>query len=66
MLKFVIKEIIIPIKIGIKKAKWKKLHPESDTIPMNIFDFSRVVIGKWSYGELNVAPKTTSPCPNLS
>ena len=54
MLKAVIKEVLIPIKIGIRKAKLKKLHPESDTIPMNYFDFSHVVIGNGSYGELNV------------
>lgn len=54
MLKAVIKEVLIPIKIGIRKAKWKKIHPESDTIPMNDFDFSHVALGYGSYGELNV------------
>lgn len=54
MLKAVIKEVLIPIKKGIRNAKWKKLHPNSDTIPMNYFDFFRVEIGKGSYGELNV------------
>ena len=32
----------------------KKLHPNSDIVPMNYFDFSHVKIGISSYGKLNV------------
>lgn len=51
---FEIKEIIKLFRVGYRKRKWYKLHPDSDTIPMNEFDFSHVVIGNGSYGELNV------------
>ena len=37
-----------------KGKKWHKLHPNSDTTPMNDFDFEHVLIGKGTYGELNV------------
>lgn len=49
-----IKEILRLFRIGQIKRKWKKLHPNSDTVPMNDFDFSHVVAGRESYGELNV------------
>ena len=49
-----LKEILKSYKVGIRKAKWKKLHPNSDTVPMNYFDFSHMKIGIGSYGELNV------------
>ena len=39
---------------GHRKYKWNRLHPDSDTIPMNSFDFSKVKVGRGSYGELNV------------
>lgn len=51
---FEIKEIIKLLKVGYRKRKWHKLHPDSDTIPMNDFDFSHVALGYGSYGELNV------------
>lgn len=35
-----------------RKYKWKKLRPGSDTIPMN--DFDHADIGQGSYGKLNV------------
>ena len=54
MLKQIIKMLLNPLKIEVRKAKWKKLHPNSETIPMNYFDFSHVEIGYGSYGELNV------------
>ncbi len=47
-------EFVALIKSGRRKRKWRKLHPDSDTIPMNAFDFNHVSVGKWSYGELNV------------
>ena len=47
-------EFIEIAKNGHRKHKWHRLHPDSDTIPMNSFDFSRVTVGKGSYGELNV------------
>ena len=40
--------------MGERKRKWHKLHPNSDTIPMNNFDFNHVDIGHGSYGELNI------------
>ena len=49
-----LKEILRLYKAGIRKAKWRKMHPDSDTIPMNTFDFNHVEIGRASYGELNV------------
>lgn len=46
------------IKQSLKKVlynyKWKKLHPNCQMFPVNKFDFSKVTIGKWSYGELHV------------
>lgn len=42
------------LKMGIIRKKWHRLHPNSDTIPMNEFDFNHVDIGFGSYGELNV------------
>ena len=42
------------LKVGKRKKKWHKLHPNSDTTPMNDFDFEHVLIGKGTYGELNV------------
>lgn len=47
-------EFIEIARSGHRKYKWHKLHPDSDTIPMNNFDFTKVEIGKGSYGELNV------------
>ena len=47
-------EFIEIAKSGHRKYKWHKLHPDSDTIPMNQFDFNHVSIGKGTYGELNV------------
>lgn len=47
-------EFIEIAKSGHRKYKWHRLHPDSDTIPMNSFDFSRVKVGRGSYGELNV------------
>lgn len=49
-----IKELLRVIKHGIRKRCWHNLHPGSDTIPMNDFDFNHVEIGQGSYGELNV------------
>lgn len=50
----IVGEIIEIIKKGNRKRRWHKLHPESDTIPMNSFSFEQVEVGKGSYGELNV------------
>ncbi len=47
-------EMIALLKCGYRKQKWHKLHPDSDTIPMNGFDFSKVSVGKGTYGELRV------------
>ena len=49
-----LKEILRLFKVGERKRKWHKLHPDSDTIPMNDFDFNHVDVGHGSYGELNV------------
>lgn len=49
-----LKELYHLFKLGNKKKKWKKLHPGSDTVPVNDFDFENVYIGEKSYGELNV------------
>ena len=54
MIKEILKEALKPYKAGMRKYKWKKLHPGSDTIPMNDFDFDHADIGQGSYGELNV------------
>lgn len=42
------------LKSGYRKSKWHKLHPNSDTIPMNEFRFDCVEVGVGTYGELNV------------
>lgn len=47
-------EIFALLKCGYRKQQWQKLHPNSDTIPMNSFDFTKVDVGKGTYGELNV------------
>ena len=49
-----LREILHLFKMGERKRKWHKLHPNSDTIPMNNFDFNHVDIGHGSYGELNI------------
>ena len=49
-----IKEILRLSRVGKRKKEWNKLHPESDTIPMNDFNFENVSLGHGSYGELNV------------
>ena len=49
-----IKEFLRLFRVGKRKSEWNKLHPESDTIPMNAFSFENVSIGHGSYGELNV------------
>ena len=42
------------IKAGNRRRRWHKMHPQSDTVPMNKFNFEQVEIGEGSYGELNV------------
>lgn len=42
------------IRMGVIRKRWKKMHPNSDIIPMCSFDFSKVTIGENSYGELSV------------
>lgn len=49
-----VKEVLRLFRVGQRKRKWKKLHANSDTVPVSDFDFSRVTIGRGSYGELNV------------
>ncbi len=50
----IIGEFLHIAKLGFIRRKWHKLHPDSDTLPMNSFNFDHVSIGKGSYGELNV------------
>ena len=50
----VLGEIKNIIKSGIRKRKWHKMHPDSNTIPMTDFDFSHVVVGKGTYGEIRL------------
>lgn len=47
-------EFLSIAKKGYRKRKWHRLHPDSDTVPMNSFNFEHVEIGKGSYGELNI------------
>ncbi len=47
-------DLISVLKSGYRKYKWHKLHPDSDTVPMNGFEFSKVEVGKGTYGELAV------------
>lgn len=37
-----IKEILRLFRVGKRKNQWNKLHPDSDTIPMNEFNFENV------------------------
>ena len=50
----ILKEMVNIFRSSVRKRNWKKLHPNSDTIPMNEFDFNKVQLGYGSYGELNV------------
>lgn len=50
----ILKEFAKLYKTAERKKRWKKLHPGSDTIPMNDFSFQKVEIGTGSYGELYV------------
>jgi acetyltransferase-like isoleucine patch superfamily enzyme len=36
------------------RKKWRKLNAHNETIPINFFDIEKVVIGKKTYGELNI------------
>ncbi len=47
-------DFIDNIRLGVLRRKWHKLHPDSDTIPMNSFDFSHISVGEYTYGELNI------------
>ena len=49
-----IRELWRSFRLGMRKQRWVRLHPESDTIPMNCFDFDRVQAGRGAYGELNI------------
>lgn len=49
-----LKEVCKLFCVGARKGKWKKTHPNSDTIPMNKFTFDHVEVGYGTYGELNV------------
>lgn len=46
------------IKQSLKKViynyRWKKTHPKCLMFPVNKFDFNKVTVGEWSYGELRV------------
>lgn len=55
MIKFnIFSDVMELLKSGYRKQKWQKIHPDSDTFPMNAFDFSKVSVGKGTYGELNI------------
>lgn len=41
-------------KATIRKCLWNRIHPNCMMIPTNKFDFRKVEIGNYSYGELNV------------
>lgn len=47
-------EFIEIARSGHRKYKWHKLHPDSETIPVNQFDFNHVSVGRGTYGELNI------------
>ena len=42
------------IKLNRFRRCWYKKNIENGTIPMNCFDFEKVRVGKYSYGELNI------------
>ena len=54
MLRHIFKEFTDIYRVAKRKKKWHELHQNSDTIPMNNFDFNHVEIGIGTYGELNV------------
>lgn len=55
VLKYSIMGVILDMmRLGLVRKRWHKLHPDSDTIPMNAFDFDHVSVGRHTYGELNV------------
>lgn len=42
------------IVLSLFRRQWKKNNPNNGTIPMNLFDTGRIMVGKESYGELNI------------
>lgn len=50
----VLTKIINRIQMYQKKKLWRKLHPDSDTLPANEFFFDHVTVGKNTYGLLRV------------
>ncbi len=36
------------------KIRWRKLNKHNNTVPENIFDINKVLVGNYSYGRLNV------------
>ena len=54
MISILFREFKSILKACVWKKRWRDLHPDSDTLPMNNFDFNHVSLGKGSYGELNV------------
>lgn len=36
------------------KIRWRKLNRHNNTVPGNIFDINKVLVGNYSYGRLNV------------
>lgn len=50
----IITKIINRIQMYQKKKLWRKLHPDSDTLPDNEFFFEHVSVGKNTYGLLRV------------
>lgn len=53
-LSMVLTKIINRIQMYQKKKLWRKLHPDSDTLPANEFFFDHVTVGKNTYGLLRV------------
>lgn len=42
------------LKKIINNWRWRKIHPGTQIIPVGKFDYKKVEIGRYSYGELNV------------
>lgn len=48
------KDIKHALKLAILRNKWRKANQHNRTIPENLFDISKVTVGKCTYGDLNV------------
>ncbi|MGT2721169.1 CatB-related O-acetyltransferase [Streptococcus porcinus] len=54
MIKLFLQELNMYISLLKFKRQWRRLNKENNTVPINIFQPNQVIVGKYSYGQLNV------------